>query len=315
MARPSSGTEPTTRGGDVRSPSAAPGLRPTRTPLASATAAADATASDTSSSSATRLDRQRQRVGLDAGQLEQVVDQPGQPVGLGHELQVVAVDLGRVGHDAVVERLGHGPDAGDRRAQVVAHPRHQLAAAVLEGALAVGHLVDPAARPLQLGGQAPGRPARPAVPAPTATTTSAARSWLDTNIALAATRAPRTTATTGMAATTTGLRTGRAPPARRVGGERHAEAEGDQDHGVVGRQVEGGRRRRRRRAGRRPRRHGRGRRRSLAGRGHRAARQGHAFPPVADAPHGGDAARVATGRARSSPAAGGTWTVTVEVSP
>ena len=75
----------------------------------------------------------RQRPGLDAGQLEQVVDQAGQPVGLLAHGAVVAGDGLGIVDDAVLERLDHGPDAGQRRAQVVGHPGHQLPPAALEG--------------------------------------------------------------------------------------------------------------------------------------------------------------------------------------
>ena len=48
---------------------------------------------------------------LDAGQLEQVVHHVRQPVDLDPELTVVAADGLRIGDDAVLERLGHGPHA------------------------------------------------------------------------------------------------------------------------------------------------------------------------------------------------------------
>ncbi len=46
-------------------------------------------------------------------------------------------------------------------------------------------------------------PSTPAVPAPATTTTRAERSWVDTNMALAAASAPAPRLTTGMRATTT----------------------------------------------------------------------------------------------------------------
>ena len=153
------------------------------------------------------LEGELQRVGLDAGQLEQVVDQAGQPVGLADELAVVARDLAGSYDHPVVERLDHGPDARDRRAQVVAHPGHQLAAAALERPLPLGHGRRPGRRARSSSaGRGPAPPSTPAVPAPAMTTTSAARSWRRHEHGLGRGRAPSATATTGMSATTTGLR-------------------------------------------------------------------------------------------------------------
>ena len=66
---------------------------------------------------------------LDAGQLEQVGHHLGEPVDLDAELPVVAADSLRVGDDAVLQRLDHGPHAGQRGPQVVAHAGDQLTSA------------------------------------------------------------------------------------------------------------------------------------------------------------------------------------------
>ena len=71
---------------------------------------------------------------MDAGQLEEVVDHPRHPVDLGADLPVVARG---VGGDAVLERLGHGPQPGQRGAQVVGHPGDQLAPRLLQAPLAL----------------------------------------------------------------------------------------------------------------------------------------------------------------------------------
>ena len=62
------------------------------------------------------------------------------PVDLGADLAVVA---GRVVGHPVLERLGHRPQPGQRRAQVVGHPGDQLAARLLEPLLAVARLLQP----------------------------------------------------------------------------------------------------------------------------------------------------------------------------
>jgi hypothetical protein len=56
--------------------------------------------------------------GLDAAELEQVVDQPGEAVALHPQCPVVARHVVAL-DQPVLERLDHGPDAGERRAQVV----------------------------------------------------------------------------------------------------------------------------------------------------------------------------------------------------
>ena len=78
-----------------------------------------------------RLSR-RQRAGLDPGQVEQVLDHLVEPVDRRADLLVVQL---RVVDDAVLERLGHRAQPGQRRAQVVADPGHQLAPGRLQGPL------------------------------------------------------------------------------------------------------------------------------------------------------------------------------------
>jgi len=96
------------------------------------------------------LQGQAQRAGVDPGQLEQVVHHRSEPVGLLADAGVVAPYRVRVGGDAVLERLCHGPDARQRRAQVVAGPGDQLPAAGLERPLALAGLLQPHARLGQL---------------------------------------------------------------------------------------------------------------------------------------------------------------------
>ena len=74
---------------------------------------------------------------MDPGQLEEVVDHRGQPVGLDPDLPVVAGAAGLVVDHAVLERLGHRPQPGQRRAQVVRDPGDQVAAAALKAGLCV----------------------------------------------------------------------------------------------------------------------------------------------------------------------------------
>ena len=109
---------------------------------ARATGSAPAIASLTTSPSATGCGLQRQHAGVDPGQLEEVVDHPHHPVDLGADLAVVAR---RVVGQAVLERLGHRPQPGQRRAQVVGDPRDQLAARLLQPRLA-RRATPPAAR-------------------------------------------------------------------------------------------------------------------------------------------------------------------------
>ena len=120
---------------------------PRRTDRARATGSAPAIASLTRSCSGDRLGRHGQDAGVDPGQLEEVVDHPHHPVDLGADLAVVAR---RVVDHAVLERLGHRPHPGQRRAQVVGDPRDQLAPGRLEPRLAHPRLLQPLAGAGQL---------------------------------------------------------------------------------------------------------------------------------------------------------------------
>ena len=85
-----------------------------------------------------------ERAGVDAGELEEVVDENRQAPRLilqGREV------LGRRG-ETVLDRLEHRCDRGHGRAQVVARRRDELAAGVEEAFEAAGHRVE---RPPQLG--------------------------------------------------------------------------------------------------------------------------------------------------------------------
>ena len=138
-----------------RAPSASPSRRRTsRTPRPAATGAADGDRVGDDVAERHRAERQPQRAGVDPGQLEQVVDErapsgrsrPGSAGGTRRPSRVV--------DHAVLQRLGHRAQPGQRRAQVVRHPGDQLAAAGL-------HLPFPLARlgrPHRVGGEPPPEP-------------------------------------------------------------------------------------------------------------------------------------------------------------
>jgi hypothetical protein len=84
---------------------------------------------------------------MDARELEEVVDHPHHPLDLGAHLGVVAR---RIVRQTVLERLGHGPQPGQRRAEVVGDPGHQLASGLLESHLAVARLGELGAGPPEL---------------------------------------------------------------------------------------------------------------------------------------------------------------------
>ena len=83
---------------------------------------------------------------MDPGELKEVVDHRGEPVGLAPDLRVIVADLVRVGHHLVFERLGHRPQPGQRGAQVMADPGDELAATGLQGLLAGPRLPEPVVR-------------------------------------------------------------------------------------------------------------------------------------------------------------------------
>ena len=93
---------------------------------------------------ADRLDGQRRHPGVDAGEVEQVVDQPAEPFGLVEgRLQAGRVRLG----DAVDEVLEDGAEGGQRRPQLVGDVGDQVASLAVDGGEVLGHRVE---RPSQL---------------------------------------------------------------------------------------------------------------------------------------------------------------------
>ena len=89
-----------------------------------------------------RLGRQVDRARRDAAELEQVVDEQRQSIGLDPDRPQVALHVGGVVDHPVLERLGGGPDAGQRAAQVVGHPGDQLAAGAFQCELAFMGLAE-----------------------------------------------------------------------------------------------------------------------------------------------------------------------------
>ena len=83
--------------------------------------------------------RQRCLAGVDPGEVEQVGDEGGEPLGLGERRpQGRGVRLG----DPVDEVLEHGAQGGERSAELVAHVRHQVAALAVDGGQVLGHPVE-----------------------------------------------------------------------------------------------------------------------------------------------------------------------------
>jgi hypothetical protein len=80
------------------------------------------------------VQRDVQSTGVDPGELEQVVDQSGDTVGLGAHSPVVVRHRRGVVDDSVFERFRHCPQPGQRSARVVRDPRHELSAALLQSA-------------------------------------------------------------------------------------------------------------------------------------------------------------------------------------
>ncbi len=69
-----------------------------------------------------------QRTGLDSAEFKEVVHQLRQPLRFLPDRCVVAVDGGRFGDHTILQRLAHGPDSGDGRAEIVRYPGHQFTA-------------------------------------------------------------------------------------------------------------------------------------------------------------------------------------------
>jgi hypothetical protein len=113
------------------------------------------------------LDLQRNVSRLQAGQVEQLIDEPGQALRLlQHDLQERGIGL----LHAVEQVLQMGPERRDRRLQLVGHVGHQLAPEPLQALHLPGHPVEGPgkladlvtrahrdARPVFTAGHAPGR--------------------------------------------------------------------------------------------------------------------------------------------------------------
>ena len=127
--------------GPPRRPTApAPGRgaleRPSRrTPLARATGTAPARASDTRSDSDTFSICRPSTPAWVRDSSKRSSTRPARRSTSTTRLMVVAGHGGRVGDDAVLQRLGHRPDGGQGRPQVMRHPGHQLAPGGLQGPL------------------------------------------------------------------------------------------------------------------------------------------------------------------------------------
>jgi hypothetical protein len=90
------------------------------------------------------LDGQRRHSRVDAGEVEQVVDQTAEPFGLVEcRLQAGWVRFG----NAVGEVLEHGTERGQRRPQLVRDVGDEVAALTIDGGEVLGHRVE---RPGQL---------------------------------------------------------------------------------------------------------------------------------------------------------------------
>ena len=101
------------------------------------------------------LEVEVQRTRLDPAELEEIVDEHGEAVGLPSHGGVVAGDVVRVVDHAVLERLDHRPDAGQRRPQVVGDPRDQLASSGVHRPLPGAGLVESFGGEPELVGETP----------------------------------------------------------------------------------------------------------------------------------------------------------------
>ena len=78
----------------------------------------------------------------EAGQVEQVLDQPGQADGLGVDAEQGAAALGRVVDGAVEQRLGVALDGGERGLELVADAGQERPLLALGPLQAGGHVVE-----------------------------------------------------------------------------------------------------------------------------------------------------------------------------
>ncbi len=100
------------------------------------------------------VQRKLQGAGVDPGQFEQIVHKGRHPVGLHPDPAVVVRDRIRVADDAVLQRLGHRAEAGQRRAQVVRDPGDQFPPVRLHLPLPQPYLI----RPHRVGGESAAEP-------------------------------------------------------------------------------------------------------------------------------------------------------------
>ncbi len=92
------------------------------------------------------LQLERERAGVDPREHEQVLDEPGEDLRLRPDRGEVLLRP----REPVLERLDHRAQRGERRAQVVAGPHHELAARVEQLLQVRGHLVERRTELLQL---------------------------------------------------------------------------------------------------------------------------------------------------------------------
>jgi hypothetical protein len=71
---------------------------------------------------------QVQGAGVDAGQLEEIVDEMAHAVGLDADTAVIVGDGLGVAHDVVLQGFRHGAESGERGAKVVGNPGDEFAA-------------------------------------------------------------------------------------------------------------------------------------------------------------------------------------------
>jgi hypothetical protein len=100
-----------------------------------------------------RQELQAQRPCVDSRELEEIRYERGEPVDLHADRAVVPVDRRLVVYDAVFESLDHRADPSKRCAQIVRHPRHQLAPALLERSRLRSALGKPSYRCVELTGE------------------------------------------------------------------------------------------------------------------------------------------------------------------
>ena len=208
--------------------------RPRTAPVRPA-AATWPTDSSTSERSATGSRSSSHDPRLQPGELEQVVDQPAQPLGL---LERGAEVLGVGGHDAVGEVLEQRGHRRERRTQLVGDGRDQVAALAVDGGEVLGHPVEGGGELADLVGGASCARGRSSRRAPSPATTSVIRRSGATIPAASSWVTPRASAT--LTGSTSRGETSAAEPSRREqhggdhdgGDDEQAELDLDARHGV-----------------------------------------------------------------------------------